>query len=94
MIADKRADWSATSSANGCSCAISAKVGPDILSFPDFDDNVREAFRRETELLFSYIVREPQRARAAERGLHVRQRAARAALRHSGVYGTRFGKCR
>jgi hypothetical protein len=33
-------------------------VRPDILTFPDFDDNVRDAFRRETELLFSYIVRE------------------------------------
>jgi mono/diheme cytochrome c family protein len=34
------------------------KVTPDLLLFPDFDDNVRQAFRRETELLFASIVRE------------------------------------
>ena len=34
------------------------KVTPDLLMFPDFDDNVRKAFRRETELLFTSIVRE------------------------------------
>ncbi len=31
---------------------------PIMLSFPDFDDNLREAFRRETELLFDSIVHE------------------------------------
>jgi hypothetical protein len=34
------------------------KVTPDLLMFPDFDDNVRQAFRRETEMLFASIVRE------------------------------------
>ena len=34
------------------------KVTPDVLLFPDFDDNVRQALRRETELLFASIVRE------------------------------------
>jgi cytochrome c5 len=34
------------------------KVTPDLLMFPDFDDNVRQAFRRETELFFTSIVRE------------------------------------
>jgi hypothetical protein len=34
------------------------KVTPDLLLFPDFDDNVRQAFRRETELFFASIVRE------------------------------------
>jgi mono/diheme cytochrome c family protein len=34
------------------------KVTPDLLLFPDFDDNVRQAFRRETELFFTSIVRE------------------------------------
>jgi mono/diheme cytochrome c family protein len=33
------------------------KVTPDLLMFPDFDDNVRQAFRRETELLFTNVVR-------------------------------------
>ena len=31
---------------------------PDTDEFPDFDDNLRQAFRRETELLFDSIVRE------------------------------------
>src|SRR5262249_49441119 len=32
------------------------KVTPDLLMFPDFDDNVRQAFRRETELFFTSVV--------------------------------------
>jgi hypothetical protein len=31
---------------------------PDPRTFPDFDDNLRQAFRRETELFFESIVRE------------------------------------
>jgi hypothetical protein len=31
---------------------------PDLRLFPDFDDNLRQAFRRETELCFETIVRE------------------------------------
>jgi Protein of unknown function (DUF1592)/Protein of unknown function (DUF1588)/Protein of unknown function (DUF1585)/Protein of unknown function (DUF1595)/Protein of unknown function (DUF1587)/Planctomycete cytochrome C len=31
---------------------------PDLLLFPDFDDNLRQSFQRETELLFGSIVRE------------------------------------
>jgi len=31
---------------------------PDLLLFPDFDDNLRQAFQKETELLFASIVRE------------------------------------
>jgi hypothetical protein len=34
------------------------KVTPDVLLFPDFDDNVRQALRKETELLFANIVRQ------------------------------------
>ena len=33
-------------------------ITPDLRLFPDFDDNLRQAFRRETELLFANIVRE------------------------------------
>jgi hypothetical protein len=33
-------------------------VSPDARQFPDFDDNLRQAFRRETELFFENIVRE------------------------------------
>ena len=50
----------------------------------EFDGNLRYAFRRETELLFeTHPARRSQRARPARRRLHVRGRAARAALRHS-----------
>jgi hypothetical protein len=31
---------------------------PDLLLFPDFDDNLRQSFQRETQLLFGSIVRE------------------------------------
>jgi hypothetical protein len=31
---------------------------PDLRLFPDFDDNLRQAFRQETELLFESVVRE------------------------------------
>lgn len=33
-------------------------VQPNLRQFPNFDDNLRQAFRRETELLFESIVRE------------------------------------
>ncbi|RUL88752.1 DUF1592 domain-containing protein [Tautonia sociabilis] len=33
-------------------------ITPDLRLFPDFDDNLRQAFRRETELLFEEILRE------------------------------------
>ena len=32
-------------------------ITPDLRLFPDFDDNLRQAFRQETELLFDEIVR-------------------------------------
>jgi hypothetical protein len=37
---------------------LESKVSPDLLMFPDFDDNTRRAFRRETEMLFEHIMRE------------------------------------
>ena len=33
-------------------------VTPDLRTFPDFDDNLRQAFRRETELFFESILRQ------------------------------------
>ena len=33
-------------------------ISPDMRLFPDFDDNLRQAFRRETELFFESILRE------------------------------------
>ncbi len=35
-----------------------ASVEPDLLAFPDFDDNLREGFRAETSLFFESILRE------------------------------------
>lgn len=37
---------------------LEAKVVPDLLMFPDFDDNIRQGFRKETELFFGYILRD------------------------------------
>lgn len=33
-------------------------IAPDLRLFPDFDDNLRQSFRRETELLFETVLRE------------------------------------
>jgi hypothetical protein len=41
---------------------LEAKVVPDILMFPDFDDNMRKGFRTETEMFFGYILRENRSA--------------------------------
>src|SRR5262249_22829555 len=41
---------------------LEAKVVPDLLMFPDFDDNMRKGFRKETELFFGYILRENRSA--------------------------------
>jgi hypothetical protein len=67
------------------------KVTPDLLMFPDFDDNVRQSMRRETELFFASMVRE-NRSTLDLLGADytfVNERLAR----HygiKGIYGTRF----
>ena len=56
---------------------------PNSHEFPDFDDNLRRALETETELFFETVdARGSQRARPADGRLHLRQRAARPALRH------------
>jgi DsbC/DsbD-like thiol-disulfide interchange protein len=70
---------------------LESKVRPDILAFPNFDDNVREAFRRETEMLFAHILRENRTILELLNADYtfVNERLAR----HygiPGVYGTRF----
>jgi mono/diheme cytochrome c family protein len=70
---------------------LESKVAPDLLMFPDFDDNIRKAFRRETELFFGYILRENRSAMELLSADYtfVNERLAR----HygiSGVYGSRF----
>jgi mono/diheme cytochrome c family protein len=59
MIADPRAD-ALMSAFTGQWLQLRNldKVTPDVLLFPDFDDNVRQALRKETELLFANIVRQ------------------------------------
>jgi hypothetical protein len=64
---------------------------PDMRLFPDFDDNLRQAFRRETELFFESILREDRSVRELLRANYtfLNERLAR----HYGiphVYGTRF----
>ena len=64
---------------------------PDTRVFPDFDDNLRSAMRRETELLFEAIVREDRSVLdlLGARYTFVNERLAR----HygiPGIYGSRF----
>ena len=57
---------------------------PDQNEFPDFDDNLRQAFQRETELFFESVLREDRSVLDLLSGrLHVRQRAAGPPLRHA-----------
>jgi mono/diheme cytochrome c family protein len=64
MVADKRADALAANFAGQWLQLrnLESKVSPDLLLFPDFDDNTRKAFRRETELFFAYIMRDNRSA--------------------------------
>jgi hypothetical protein len=68
-----------------------AAQNPDARAFPDFDDNLRQAFRRETELFFESIVKEDRNVLDLLRADYtfVNERLAR----HYGipnVYGSRF----
>jgi mono/diheme cytochrome c family protein len=93
MIADKRADALVSNFAGQWLQLrnLEAKVAPDLLMFPDFDDNTRKAFRVETELLFTHIMRENRSALELLSADYtfVNERLAR----HygiPGVYGERF----
>jgi mono/diheme cytochrome c family protein len=66
-------------------------ISPDMRLFPDFDDNLRQAFRRETELFFESILREDRSALdlLSANYTFVNERLAK----HYGiphVYGSRF----
>jgi mono/diheme cytochrome c family protein len=70
---------------------LEQRVNPDILLFPDFDDNIRKGFRRETEMLFAHVMREnrPATELLTADYTFVNERLAR----HYGipnVYGVRF----
>jgi mono/diheme cytochrome c family protein len=59
MLADERARALVTNFAGQWLYLRELKnANPDAREFPDFDDNLRQAFQRETELLFESIVRE------------------------------------
>ena len=93
MIADPRADALMTAfTGQWLQLRNLDKVTPDVLLFPDFDDNVRQAFRRETELLLrQHRAREPlARSTLLDADYtFVNERLARHyGIR--GVYGSRF----
>jgi hypothetical protein len=72
---------------------LESRVKPDFLLFPDFDDNLRKGFRRETELLFANVLREdrPVHELITANYTFMNERLAR----HYGVpnvYGARFRK--
>jgi hypothetical protein len=60
MIADRRADALVSNFAGQWLQLrnLDSLVVPNLTQFPDFDDNLRQAMRRETELLITFIVRE------------------------------------
>ena len=43
---------------SGSGCATWQSVDPNVRLYPDFDDNLRQAFRQETELFVDSILRE------------------------------------
>ena len=59
MLVDRRADALVANFAGQWLQLRNLRASiPDQNDFPDFDDNLRQAFRRETELLFQSVVRE------------------------------------
>jgi hypothetical protein len=59
MLADPKARALVTNFANQWLFLRELKnANPDITVFPDFDDNLRQAFQRETEMLFESVLRE------------------------------------
>ena len=70
---------------------LEAKAVPDLLLFQDFDDNLRKGFRKETEMLFGYILRENRSAlelMSADYTFLDEQLAQHYGI--PGVYGPRF----
>jgi hypothetical protein len=92
MLADRRADALVTNFASQWLYLRNlAATSPDARTFPDFDDNLRQAFRRETEMFVESIVREDRSAVDLLRADYtfVNERLAK----HYGipnVYGSRF----
>ena len=85
MLADPRADALTTNFASQWLYLRNlAAAVPNLRLYPDFDDNLRQAFRRETELFFQSIVQDDRSVLdAAGRGLHLPERTAGQALRRA-----------
>ena len=83
---------STTSPGSGCSCATCKRIVPNSgHRFRISTTTCARRFARETELFFGSIIHEDRNvARFADGRLHVRQRAARAALRHPERLGSHF----
>jgi len=63
MLADLRADALITNFAGQWLFLRNLKnIAPDVQSFPDFDDNLRQAMRQETEMFVGSILREDRSA--------------------------------
>jgi Protein of unknown function (DUF1592)/Protein of unknown function (DUF1588)/Protein of unknown function (DUF1585)/Protein of unknown function (DUF1587)/Protein of unknown function (DUF1595) len=92
MLADRRSSNLATNFAGQWLRLRNLEaVVPDARQFPDFDDNLRQAFRQETELFIDSVVREDRSVLDLIRTDYtfLNERLAR----HygiSGVYGSRF----
>lgn len=92
MLADRRAKALASNFAEQWLYLRNlASTTPDMRLFPDFDDNLRQAFRRETELFFESVMREDRSVMdlLSANYTFVNERLAR----HYGiphVYGSRF----
>lgn len=93
LLADPRARWSLVTGFAGQWLHMRNLEGitPDGRLFPDFDDNLRQSMRRETELLFDEIVGDDRSVLALLRSDHtyLNERLAK----HygiPGVYGERF----
>jgi hypothetical protein len=92
MLADRRADALVSNFAGQWLQLRNVRsVQPNSDEFPDFDDQLRQSFRRETELLFGSIVKEDRNVLDLLRADYtfVNERLAR----HygiPGIYGSRF----
>jgi mono/diheme cytochrome c family protein len=92
MLADERSRALVTNFASQWLYLRSLEsITPDMRRFPDFDDNLRQAFREETELFFESIVREDRSLLDLLRADYtfVNERLAK----HYGIpniYGSRF----
>ncbi|MEQ9411166.1 MAG: DUF1592 domain-containing protein [Fuerstiella sp.] len=96
MLADERSSSLVTSFAGQWLYLRNLEtLTPDLRLFPDFDHNLREAFRRETELFFESIVREDRSVLDLLRADYtfLNERLAK----HYGIphiYGSRFRRIR